>query len=86
MADGHDAAHAHGSTWLFGVISFQTVVAALTFFGLCRTGIVISESELARFHFLLPSQPARPRCTAYITSCNRCTVCGMMALRTSIAR
>jgi len=24
----------HGSTWLFGVISFRTVVAALTFFGL----------------------------------------------------
>ncbi|MHB8866351.1 MAG: hypothetical protein ACYC6N_28525 [Pirellulaceae bacterium] len=26
--------HAHGSTWLFGVISFRTIVAALTFFGL----------------------------------------------------
>ena len=24
----------HGSTWLFGVISFRTVVAAVTFFGL----------------------------------------------------
>ncbi len=24
----------HGSTWMFGVISFRTVVAALTFFGL----------------------------------------------------
>ncbi len=24
----------HGSTWLFGVLSFRTVVAALTFFGL----------------------------------------------------
>ena len=32
---GHDTAHGHiGSTWLFGVISFRTVVAALTFFGL----------------------------------------------------
>ena len=26
--------HGHGSTWMFGVISFRTVVAALTFFGL----------------------------------------------------
>lgn len=31
----HDAAHGHhGSTWLFGVLSVRTVVAALTFFGL----------------------------------------------------
>lgn len=31
----HDAGLAdHGSTWLFGVVSFRTVVAALTFFGL----------------------------------------------------
>ncbi|MHB8971489.1 MAG: hypothetical protein ACYC3X_08270 [Pirellulaceae bacterium] len=29
---GH--AHGHDSTWLFGVISFRTIVAALTFFGL----------------------------------------------------
>ena len=28
------ASHVHGSTWMFGVISFRTVVAALTFFGL----------------------------------------------------
>jgi hypothetical protein len=28
----HD--HHHGSTWFFGVITFRTVVAALTFFGL----------------------------------------------------
>ena len=27
-------AHDHGSTWLFGVISLRTVVAAVTFFGL----------------------------------------------------
>lgn len=44
LGDG-DAGHAdaagasvagehHGSTWLFGVISFRTMVAALTFFGL----------------------------------------------------
>jgi len=31
--DGHAAAH-HGSTWLFGVLSFRTIVAALAFFGL----------------------------------------------------
>jgi hypothetical protein len=36
---GGDAAHAdqsdhHGSTWLFGVLSFRTIVAALAFFGL----------------------------------------------------
>ena len=29
-----DAAHQHSSTWLFGVISFRTLVAAATFFGL----------------------------------------------------
>ena len=39
-----DSQHAvsHGSTWLFSVISFKTIVAALTFFGLAgmasRTG------------------------------------------------
>ncbi len=34
----------HGSTWLFGVISFRTVVAALTFFGL--VGMAGHEAEL----------------------------------------
>lgn len=29
-----DQDHAHGSTWLFGVLSLRTVVAAVTFFGL----------------------------------------------------
>jgi hypothetical protein len=35
-ADFHDShgVHDHGSTGLFGIISFRTVVAALTFFGL----------------------------------------------------
>ncbi|HEX5104270.1 MAG TPA: NfeD family protein [Pirellulaceae bacterium] len=33
-ADGHDAHGHHGSSWLFGVISFRTLVAAATFFGL----------------------------------------------------
>lgn len=36
---GHDAdaSHAghHGTSWLVGVLSFRTVVAAITFFGLC---------------------------------------------------
>jgi membrane protein implicated in regulation of membrane protease activity len=32
--DGHDASHGHGSSWLFAVISFRTLVAAVTFFGL----------------------------------------------------
>ena len=35
--DGGDAVHDHAhhdSSWLFGIISFRTIVAALTFFGL----------------------------------------------------
>ncbi len=31
---GHDAAHAHDSSWLFGIISVRTLVAAFAFFGL----------------------------------------------------
>lgn len=31
---GHDAGGHHGSTWLFGILSFRTAIAALTFFGL----------------------------------------------------
>lgn len=31
---GHDAHGHHGSSWLFGVISFRTLVAAAAFFGL----------------------------------------------------
>jgi len=31
---GHDAQPHHGSSWLFAVISFRTLVAAATFFGL----------------------------------------------------
>src|SRR5262249_8930891 len=30
---GHDAQH-HGTSWLFAVVSFRTLVAAITFFGL----------------------------------------------------
>jgi membrane protein implicated in regulation of membrane protease activity len=33
-AAGHDAQGHHGSSWLFAVISFRTLVAAATFFGL----------------------------------------------------
>jgi membrane protein implicated in regulation of membrane protease activity len=33
-SSGHDAAGHHGSSWLFAVISFRTLVAAATFFGL----------------------------------------------------
>ena len=33
-SDHGEGVHDHGSTWLFGVISLRTVVAALTFFGL----------------------------------------------------
>jgi membrane protein implicated in regulation of membrane protease activity len=32
--DGHDTAHGHDSSWLFGIISFRTLVAAFAFFGL----------------------------------------------------
>ena len=44
-ADGHDAGHDHhhGSTWLFSVITFRTVVAALTFFGL--TGMAMRSNS-----------------------------------------
>jgi membrane protein implicated in regulation of membrane protease activity len=38
---GHD--HHHGSTWLFSVITFRTVIAALTFFGL--TGMAMRSSS-----------------------------------------
>jgi membrane protein implicated in regulation of membrane protease activity len=31
---GHDAGHQHGSSWVFAAISFRTLVAAITFFGL----------------------------------------------------
>ncbi len=38
-------ADAHGSTWLFGVISFRTIVAALMFFGLA--GLASLSGELS---------------------------------------
>lgn len=33
-SSGHDSGHQHGSSWLFAAISFRTLVAAITFFGL----------------------------------------------------
>lgn len=33
-SSGHDASGHHGSSWLFAVVSFRTLVAAATFFGL----------------------------------------------------
>ena len=35
----------HGSSWFFGVLSFRTLVAALTFFGL--VGMATSSSEIS---------------------------------------
>jgi hypothetical protein len=32
--DGSQVAHAHNSSWFFGMLTFRTIVAALTFFGL----------------------------------------------------
>lgn len=43
--DGQTMAH-HGSSWIFGVISFKTVVAALTFFGLA--GMASSSAGASR--------------------------------------
>jgi hypothetical protein len=46
--DSHDAGQQvhHGSTWLFGVISFRTVVAALAFFGLGGLAAQAAEASL----------------------------------------
>jgi len=41
---GHDTHGHHGSSWLFGVISFRTLVAAATFFGL--TGLAARSAAL----------------------------------------
>ena len=46
-ADADHGSHghpAHGSTWFFGIITFQTVVAAVTFFGLA--GMAASSAEV----------------------------------------
>src|SRR5262245_29446544 len=41
--DGHDAAGHHGSSWLFAMISFRTLVAAAAFFGL--VGLTAQSAE-----------------------------------------
>ena len=41
--EGHDAAGAHGSSWLFAMISFRTLVAAAAFFGL--TGLAAQSAQ-----------------------------------------
>lgn len=43
--------HHHGSTWFFGVITFRTVVAALTFFGL--TGLAAESNGVAPLRTLV---------------------------------
>ena len=43
--NGHDAHGQHGSTWLFGIVSFRTLVAAATFFGLA--GLASNSAELS---------------------------------------
>ncbi|MBC8869378.1 MAG: hypothetical protein H8E44_08170 [Planctomycetes bacterium] len=51
--DGHDSedahdddqSHTHRSTWLFGVISFRTMVAAIAFFGIA--GMAANAAELS---------------------------------------
>ncbi|MFO0906219.1 MAG: NfeD family protein [Pirellulales bacterium] len=46
VEEGHDAGGQHGSTWLFGVISFRTIVAALTFFGLSGMACISADQPL----------------------------------------
>ena len=41
---GHDEQGHHGSSWLFGIVSFRTLVAAATFFGLA--GLAAQSAEL----------------------------------------
>lgn len=49
---GHTAADHHvGSSWLFGVISFRTVIAALAFFGL--GGLAADAAQMGPFGQLL---------------------------------
>jgi membrane protein implicated in regulation of membrane protease activity len=50
-AQGEDNAHQHSSTWLFGVITFRTLVAAITFFGLA--GMAARSAELSLVNQLL---------------------------------
>jgi hypothetical protein len=47
---GAAAAH-HGTTWLFGVLSFRTITAALAFFGLC--GLAAQSNEASPTNVML---------------------------------
>jgi membrane protein implicated in regulation of membrane protease activity len=42
-AEGHDADGHHGSSWLFAMISFRTLVAAATFFGV--VGLIAQSAQ-----------------------------------------
>ena len=68
IGDVHGEVVDHGSTWLFGVLSFRTVVAAITFFGLAgiaalqagQTGvmplaiaIVVGTAAMYGVHYLM---------------------------------
>lgn len=43
--DVHGPDHHHGSSWLFGILSFRTLVAATTFFGLA--GMTANTAEIS---------------------------------------
>ena len=64
---GHDSAHGdghaahHDANWLFGMITFRTMTAALTFFGL--TGLAMQSAELGR------QQPALGLVAALAAGC-----------------
>lgn len=48
---GDDSSHQHSSTWLFGVITFRTMVAAITFFGL--SGMAAHSAEVSPINQVL---------------------------------
>lgn len=50
-AQGDDGAHQHSSTWLFGVITFRTMVAAITFFGLA--GMAANSADVSPINQVL---------------------------------
>jgi membrane protein implicated in regulation of membrane protease activity len=50
-ADHDVAAIHHGSSWLFGVLSFRTITAALAFFGLC--GLAAHSAEMSTMYVTL---------------------------------
>lgn len=50
-ADGADGDHAHNSSWFFGMLTFRTIIAALTFFGLA--GLAGGSAEMPALLTLL---------------------------------